>query len=114
MGWATMAQNAETKEIDRIKNLLIPVFKEKRVKKAYLFGSLARGAQTKKSDVDLMIIAETEKRFFDRYDDYEGIQRLLPDHSVDLLIYTSDELNRIAHRTFIRHILEEGEILYES
>ena len=107
-----MNDSAE-KEIERIKKLLLPVFKESKTKKAYLFGSFAKGTQTRKSDVDLMIITETDKRFFDRYYEYECIQQILSDSSVDMLIYTSDELSEISHRVFIKQILEEGEIMYE-
>jgi len=106
-------QKSDNKEIQRIKHLLSPVFKKSKARKAYLFGSLARGTQTRKSDVDLMIITETKKRFFDRYDDYEEIQQILADRSVDMLIYTSDELEKIAHRIFIKRIIEKGEVIYE-
>lgn len=109
-----MVKNASENEIDQIKNRLFPIFKKNKAKKVYLFGSLSRGTQSRKSDVDLMIVTETEKRFFDRYEDYETIQRILPDRSVDMLIYTSEELEKIAHRAFIRQILEEGKVLYES
>ena len=47
-------------EIDHIKKLLLPVFKQTNTEKVYLFGSLARGTQTRKSDIDLMIICQTE------------------------------------------------------
>ena len=108
-----MTNDSKEREIERIKNLLLPVFRESKTKKAYLFGSFARGTQTRKSDVDLMIITETAKRFFDRHDEYERIQDILSDWSVDMLIYTSDELSKISHRVFIKQILEEGEIIYE-
>jgi predicted nucleotidyltransferase len=103
----------DKKEIERIKKILLPAFIRSKTKKAYLFGSFSKGTQTRKSDVDLMIITETDKRFFDRYEDYESIQQILADRSVDMLIYTSDELSRISHRVFIRRILEKGEIIYE-
>jgi predicted nucleotidyltransferase len=103
----------DSKEIQRLKNLLLPIFKKSKTKKAVLFGSFAKGTQSRKSDVDLMIITETDKRFFDRYEDYEEIQRVLADRSVDMLIYTSDELERIAHRIFIKGIIETGEVIYE-
>ena len=103
----------DKKEIERVKKLLLPVFMESKTKKAYLFGSFSKGTQTRKSDVDLMIITETDKRFFDRYEDYESIQELLADRSVDMLIYTPDEVSRISHRVFIKRILEKGEIIYE-
>jgi len=103
----------DKKEIQHIKKILLPVFKRNNARKAYLFGSIAKGTQTRRSDVDLMIITETDKRFFDRYGDFEEIQRILADRSVDMLIYTSDELEKISHRVFIKEIIEKGKVIYE-
>lgn len=44
-----------SKEIDRIKERIVPILKEYKVTKAGLFGSYARGEQKKKSDVDILI-----------------------------------------------------------
>ena len=103
----------DIKEIERIKKLLFPIFMGNKTERVYLFGSFSTGTQTRKSDVDLMIITETEKRFFDRYDDYESIHQILTDQSVGMLIYTPDEISKISHRVFIKRILEKGIILYE-
>jgi len=93
--------------------LLSPIFAEKGVTKAVLFGSLGRDSETRKSDLDLMILTETEKRFFDRYEDFEEIFDTVKDRTVDLLIYTPDELEAIRHRAFIKRILDEGQTIYE-
>jgi predicted nucleotidyltransferase len=84
------------------------------VTKVVLFGSVSRASQTKKSDFDLMIITRTDKRFFERYDPFDIIHDIVKDRSVDLLIYTADELSRISHRPFIKKILSEGDTIYES
>jgi len=106
-------EKTQEQEIDRIKKLLCPIFSANNVTKAYLFGSLSQGTATRKSDIDLMIITETTKRFFDRHDDFDKIQDILPNRAVDMLIYTPDEVSLIAHRPFIRNILNKGLILYE-
>ena len=103
----------DRKEIERLRKLLLPIVQTTNTKRAYLFGSLSKGTATRKSDIDLMIEADTQKRFFKRYDDFEKIQAILSDCSVDMLIYTTNELSKIAHRAFIKNILEEGVILYE-
>jgi predicted nucleotidyltransferase len=103
----------DKKEIDRLKKLLSPVFRNTRAQKAYLFGSFSRGTGTHRSDIDLMIVSDSQKRFFDRYDEFEEIQSILSDSSVDMLIYTPDELSRISHRRFIKNIIEKGVVLYE-
>jgi predicted nucleotidyltransferase len=101
-------------DIKKIKEALSPVFKNSGAKKVVLFGSIARGSQTKKSDLDLMIIAKTDKRFFERYEQFEEIHDIIDDRAVDMLIYTTEELFRISHRPFIKQILSEGETIYES
>lgn len=94
---------------------LLPIFKQYKIRKAILFGSLARGEETKHSDVDLILIQETQNRFWDRYD---GILLALGQaagkYAVDALIYTPKELEAIKERTFIRQALMEGITLYES
>jgi uncharacterized protein len=102
-----------TSEFDRIKELLTPLLIRKKAIKAVLFGSLADGKDSRRSDVDLMIVKETDKRFFDRFDEFSEINDLLRNRAVDLLIYTPQELESISHRPFIKKILNEGKILYE-
>ena len=104
----------EKNDIKNIKEMLSPVFIENKVKKAVLFGSLSRSAQTRKSDLDLMIITETDKRFFDRYEQFDKIHEIINDRAVDMLIYTAGELSNISHRPFIKRILSEVETIYES
>ena len=42
-------------EIEKIKQKIVPLLKENKVTKAGIFGSYARGEQTKKSDVDILV-----------------------------------------------------------
>ena|SRR3989344_1508216 len=42
-------------EIENIKKKIVPLLKKNKVTKAGIFGSYARGEQTKKSDVDILI-----------------------------------------------------------
>ena len=78
-----------------------------------MFGSVAQGKATRKSDLDLMIVMKTDKRFFDRYEQFDEIHQIIDDKSVDLLIYTPEELIKISHRSFIKRILHEGVTVYE-
>jgi predicted nucleotidyltransferase len=94
---------------------LTPLFKQYKIQKAILFGSLARGEATRRSDVDLILIQKTKKRFWDRYDGLLlDLGQAISKRAVDVLIYTPTELDQIKERTFIRQALEEGIILYES
>ena len=99
--------------LEEISRRLKPLFKQKNVEKAIVFGSGAKGTQTRKSDLDLLIVLDTDKRFFDRYGDFEEIPNLIRGSSVDMLIYSPEELENISHRKFIKTILAEGKIIYE-
>ncbi len=94
---------------------LRPTFEKHRVLRAIVFGSLARGEGSRRSDVDLIIVQNTEKPFLDRYEDisYE-ITRAVPGRDVDLLIYTPEELVQLSHRRWIANVLKEGKTIYES
>lgn len=43
------------KDLKKIKRKIIPILKKNKIKKAGIFGSYARGEQTKKSDIDILI-----------------------------------------------------------
>lgn len=47
---------------EQIKQTVTNYFKDKPVKRVYLFGSYARGEADEKSDVDLLIDLDTEKK----------------------------------------------------
>jgi uncharacterized protein len=102
-------------QIDDLKKKLEPIFKGHKIRKAILFGSFTRNEATRHSDIDLILVQNTNLRFLDRYDGIlAAICRALPAWDVDLLIYTPEELARISSRRFISQALEEGKTLYES
>ncbi len=108
MGYA-LAMN-----VTEIEEKLRPVLKAGKAIQAVLFGSWARGTQTRHSDIDLLIVTDTKKRWLDRDQDFAEIYGLFPGQGVDLLIYTPAELEEISHRPFIQRILREGKVIYES
>ena len=79
----------------------------------YLFGSMAAGAVGEWSDLDLVIIKHTEKRFLDRT--REVIELLRPQVGVDILVYTPEEFaHLIQERAFVRdEIAGKGKLIYE-
>ncbi len=66
---------------------------EARARLAFLFGSVARGNAGRTSDVDLLIVADTERPFFRRFEDFADLYELVP--RLDLLIYTQPEFDKL-------------------
>ena len=90
---------------------LLKVYHPERV---ILFGSYARGSNDPYSDLDLVIIKQTRKRFLNRLK--EVIQIINPRFSVDILVYTPEEFRRMVRsgNPFIQSVVREGKILYEK
>lgn len=101
-------------QVTEIQEKIRPVLQAGQAIRAVLFGSWARGTQTRHSDIDLLIVTDTQKRWLDRDQDFADIYGLFPGQGVDLLIYTPGELKDISHRPFIQSILREGKVVYES
>lgn len=78
-----------------------------------LFGSLISGKVEEWSDIDLVIIKETDRTFLDRT--REVMQLLKPQVGIDILVYTPDEFAQMSHqRAFVREeIVAKGKVLYE-
>lgn len=83
--------------------------------KVILFGSYARGEAGEDSDIDLLIIKDTEQPPLERW---QEVKRLLRDRNrliaVSPLVYTTEEIaRRLAIKdAFIEEVLEEGIVLY--
>jgi predicted nucleotidyltransferase len=79
-----------------------------------LFGSAARGGGDDWSDVDLVIIQRTRRRFLDRLK--EVIALLKPDYALDVLVYTPAEFRRMKPEAdpFIEQALKDGVVLCEK
>lgn len=77
-----------------------------------LFGSHARGDAAPSSDIDLLVVKRTERRFLDRL--LDAMEALDPEVAVDLLVYTPEELEDMLRRgnPFVTRALEEGRDLY--
>ena len=73
-----------------------------------MFGSVARGEADEWSDLDLIVIADTDRTFFERFRDFDGLYEVWP--RLDLLVYTSAEFERMVdeENPFLLRVLEEG------
>ena len=82
--------------------------------KIILFGSLTSGRVTGTSDIDLVIVKKTSKRFWERQKELAKLVR--PRLACDLFVYTPSEWKRaIAEgRDFAsREIEEKGRVIYD-
>lgn len=64
-----------------------------RVESAYVFGSLAEGRATRDSDIDLLLVVQTDKPFLERWRDFADV--LQGEYAIDLLVYTPEEFRRL-------------------
>ena len=84
--------------------------------KIILFGSYAYGNPVEDSDIDLLILENTNRRRVDRY---VGVKRIIYDPNrkipVSPLVYTPNELEERLRMgdDFIKEISQKGEVLYE-
>lgn len=83
--------------------------------KIILFGSQARNEADRFSDIDVLIIKETKKRFLRRLKDAALLLGpTLP--AVNVFVYNRRELKAMvsAQNPFIESALKEGKVLYET
>ncbi|MFH1259638.1 MAG: nucleotidyltransferase domain-containing protein [Elusimicrobiota bacterium] len=83
-------------------------------KELILFGSLVKGKIRENSDIDLVIIKQTNKKFTERIG--EVIELCKPKMAVDFIVYTPKEFANLKEREpFIRkEIVENGKLIYEK
>ena len=76
-----------------------------------LFGSYARGRRDLFTDLDLLVIMETESGIVDRLRRLYGLLASPVDY--DLVCYTPAEWERIQDQPFWRHARKTEVVLYE-
>jgi len=112
-----MNARTEIPALDVIREALTPALEASDAQRAIVFGSYARGDADEYSDLDLIIIAETDKRFLQRHKDYYNIWDVMDiwRKDIDLLIYTPDEIAGMIERDnpFISRAVDEGVVIYE-
>lgn len=100
--------------IDEIEGFAQRIGREFDAERVILFGSYARGAATRDSDVDLLVVADTELPPRQRY---SAVRRLVADApaSFDIIVKTPDEYAR--WRSVVNHIVyfadRYGKVVYE-
>lgn len=109
LGLGAERRKALEKELERIVPLLI----ELGVRKIVLFGSLSAGKAHRSSDIDLLIVRESDLRFLDRSDELR--QAIRPRVAIDFFIYTPLEFEEMMERSsFVRVAVRKGRLLYDA
>ncbi len=100
--------------MDQIKELSASLGREFEPERIVLFGSHARGEATEDSDVDLLVILTFEGKAVHQVVRMRMAVR--PSFPVDLIVRTPAQVRERLEMgdDFIRHILEEGKIVYEA
>jgi predicted nucleotidyltransferase len=96
-----------------VQQLIEQIKKNYNPEKIILFGSYAYGKPTISSDVDIAIIKNTKKRFWDRIRQVNSfIQSSL---AADILVYTPKEWEQRLKigDYFIKEIVSRGKVVYE-
>ncbi|MBP9502584.1 MAG: nucleotidyltransferase domain-containing protein [Candidatus Promineofilum sp.] len=96
-------------ELERI----LPLLKEEyNADAVLLFGSTATGDIHQWSDLDLVIVKDTDRRFLDRIKDV--IKLVKPRVGMDIIVYTPQEFAQLSEeRAFVRdEILAKSKVLY--
>jgi len=98
-------------ELARILPLLVNDYGAEKV---ILFGSLATGEVGEWSDLDLVVIKNTDRRFFDRIDDVTRLTR--PRIATDIFVYPPATFKALCaeRRFFKEEVLAKGRVIYET
>lgn len=104
-----------TTSLPEIEQAIVDVARTLGAERAILFGSGARGTATRRSDVDVVFLVATTKRFLDRTEEpYRLLAKRIRGRGIDVLVYTPHEFERMRSKgnKFIQRVLEEGKVLY--
>lgn len=97
---------------NEIKSLVTQIKKNYKPQKIILFGSSAKGNMKTYSDIDMLIVKKTKRRFIDRISDVLlRCEYTLP---FEPIVYTPAEIKKRlkAGDFFIKEIIHRGKVLY--
>jgi predicted nucleotidyltransferase len=110
-------------ENGNILNDLVNSLKASDPYKIILFGSYANGSETENSDIDLMVVLDSNdvsKTYAERQSKKLQVRRLVRSINykmpLDILVYSKEELRKIkeAGNYFIDEIEKTGKVIYEK
>ena len=106
--------NNRTQILEAELQRILGVIREKiRPEKVILFGSLALGNQKSESDIDLLIIQNSNDRIFNRVRKIEEL--LNRKFAADIIVLTPEEVKMLldSNNRYLQGILANGKVLYE-
>jgi predicted nucleotidyltransferase len=109
-----MRKNAIEEYNQEIASLTDQIKQKFNPRKIILFGSCAQGRITPDSDIDMLIIKDTQEDFFARtYRLWKTIRTTQP---FEPIVFTSKEINRLISLgdPFIKEVMETGKVLYAA
>ena len=100
--------------LEDIREILTPALEETTALRAIVFGSHARCEARWFSDLDLVIVADSEQNFVSRPSDFRIVKRAWG-WAMDMIVYTPAEyeMMRSEGRHFIELLETEGAVIYE-
>ena len=117
--WYNFPMKNAQKYLEEIKRRL----KEIEPYKIILFGSVAVGNSDEESDIDLIVVLDSEKisqnyeeKMFNKMLVRKAIRDISEEIPIDLLVYTKKEFEIIMNNknSFFREIEIQGKVLYEK
>lgn len=96
-----------------VQGIVSEIIKQYQPEKIILFGSFAHGNTHDWSDVDLVAIKRTDKRFYDRIGEVSSL--ITHNVPIDILVYTPEEFAAMSQDNyFIRNeVIKKGKVIYE-
>ncbi|MBU0569328.1 nucleotidyltransferase domain-containing protein [Patescibacteria group bacterium] len=101
-------------EIDRVVDILKDKYQPEKI---ILYGSAIHGKTHEWSDLDLVLVKKTNKRFYDRIGDVLLLLYSLKSETpVDVLVYTPEEYKRMSGESWFigEEVNKKGKILYQQ
>lgn len=97
----------------KVQQIISDLVKNYQPEKVILFGSRVAGKTDEDSDVDLVVIKKTTKKFTDRIEEASSLfDHILP---VDVIVYTPEEFKQMLKESwFVRdEVVKKGQVVYE-
>lgn len=99
--------------VERFLAKLRPLLQQQSARSAWLFGSQALGTATPESDIDLIVVAPTDRIPVERFRDY--LPAILEAGvGVDLFVYTPAEFEQMQaeERPFLMHAMKSARLIH--